>query len=68
MGAETSHCSECGGLLKFASMRPRHDGRGNSVLRVLNMLAIGCFNEAAPRWARKRPSSSHLDRCQGWLQ
>ncbi len=37
----------------FASMRPRHDGRGE--LTILRQVSrhLTSFNEAAPRWARR---------------
>ena len=43
-----------------ASMRPRHDGRGNSCWNGLTWTATWRFNEAAPRWARKRYADLHV--------
>ncbi len=37
-----------------ASMRPRHDGRGNAPRTPWQSPRPCRFNEAAPRWARKR--------------
>ena len=58
MGAETRllEGGQLGRLL--ASMRPRHDGRGNRANYQRLQLATLCFNEAAPRWARKLVHSS----------
>ena len=54
MGAETREV-DIGDLQRkpVASMRPRHDGRGNTPPRKSRSSARRCFNEAAPRWARK---------------
>ena len=41
-------------LPSSASMRPRHDGRGNRTRRAARHILSTCFNEAAPRWARKQ--------------
>ncbi len=57
MGAETAFVEPLGSVPGMASMRPRHDGRGNDVSGSSHEPKSSRFNEAAPRWARKRGRS-----------
>ena len=53
MGGGSQVTDQYRGQYYVASMRPRQGGRGESTWMTNPRLMRSCFNEAAPRWARR---------------